>query len=78
MSEATTSTTTTTQATTVTLQSRVAAAVLDTTTGKVKLAENVSAKIVEPLLEDLIREIQVLQQQVQQLKGAQTEQAEKL
>lgn len=72
---ATTETTTKTTPKTVPLYSRVKAATLDTVTGTVELAEGVDPK---HLVEDLVREIQTLQQQVQQLKNAQTEKAEQL
>lgn len=68
-------TTTTTTTKTVPLYSRVQAAVLDTVTGEVVLADGVDPK---HLVQDLVREIQALQQQVQQLKSAVDKSTEKL
>lgn len=62
-------TTTTTQTTNVPLYSRVKAATLDTQTGEVHLTEGVDAKW---LIQDLVREIQMLQAQLEHYKKAET------
>jgi hypothetical protein len=50
----------------VSLWARVKSADLDTQTGEVTLTPNVDAKY---LIQELVREIQTLQQQVQKLEG---------
>lgn len=68
-------TTKTAEVKSVPLYSRVHAATLDTVTGEVVLTDGVNPK---HLVQDLVREIQALQQQVQQLKNAADKNSEKL